>query len=98
MPIAQSGQTKALVGSRVFVVADAKEGEFEKLDDRREHSLARQAVPPQIGFHPRSDQRQNPRKHQHLTVFCFVPHLAPSGVVAILLASSLIAPSNLDMS
>jgi hypothetical protein len=52
MPIAQSGQTKALVGSCVFVVADAKEGEFEKPDDRREHSLTRYAVPPQIGVDP----------------------------------------------
>ena len=60
VPVAQGRQAEAVVGLRVFAVADAEQGQLEQPDDRRQHPLARQAVPAQIGVDARPDPRQRP--------------------------------------
>ena len=97
MPIAQSSQAVALVSLGVFGVANAKQGCFHQAHDRGEHPLSRQTAPPQIGFDALPDRRQNPAKRQHLAVFRLVADLAPTRVIAVLLAAALVPSGRLDM-
>jgi hypothetical protein len=97
MPIAQGGQTIALVRLGVFGVANAKEGCLHQAHDRGEHPLPRQTAPPQIGLDALPDRRKNTAKSQHLAVFRLVADLAPPRVIAILLAAALVPSDRLDM-
>src|SRR5438270_2589708 len=97
MPIAQSSQTVALVSLDVFGVANAKQGCLHQAHDRGEHPLSRQTAPPEIGFDALPDGRQNPAKRQHLAVFRLVANLAPTRVIAVLLAAALVPSGRLDM-
>jgi hypothetical protein len=97
MPIAQRSQTIALVRLGVFGVANAKEGRLHQADDCGEHPFPRQTVPPQIGPDALPDCRKNTAKDQHLAVFRLVADLAPTRVIAVLLAAALVPSERLDM-
>src|SRR5690242_5648389 len=91
VPVAQRGQTIALVRLGIFGVANAKEGCLHQAHDRGEHPLPRQTVPPQIGLDALPDRRKNTAKNQHLAVFRLVADLAPTRMIAVLLAAALVA-------
>jgi hypothetical protein len=97
MPIAQGCKTIALVGLGVFGVANAKQGRLQQTDDCGEYPLARQTAPPQIGPDPLPDGRQHPAESQHLAVFRLVADLAPTRMIAILLAAALVPTHRLDV-
>src|ERR1051326_4864490 len=97
MPIAQRGQPKAVVGLRIFAVADAKERELEQSDDSGEHALALRSAPAQMGVDALPDTRQHTAEHPHPVEFGFVPRLAPARMITILFASPRIATSRLDV-
>ena len=98
MSVAQCRQTEASVRSRIFSIADAKEGQLQQPEDGGEHAFARETVTTQIRVDPGSDQGQRPGEHQHFAVFRLVPDFPPSLMVAILLAPLLIPSRHLDMS
>src|SRR5690349_17563794 len=96
-PISHRRQTKARLGVGLFGVADAKEGGLHEPDDGGEHSLPRQAAPPQIDLDTLADDRKDTAKSQHLAVLGFVADLAPPGVIAILLAAAIVASGRLNV-
>ena len=60
MSVAQCRQTEASVRSRIFSIADAKEGQLQQPQDGGEHAFARETVTTQIRVDPGSDQGQKP--------------------------------------
>ena len=91
MPITRCRQAETVIGLRIFAIANAKEGQLQEADDRRQHVFARQAVMAQIGVHVRPDARERPAEHQHSVELGFISRLAPALMVAVLLASPRIA-------
>ena len=51
----------------------------------------------QIGLDPFPDDREHMAEREHFAVFRFVAYLAPTRVIAILLAAALVASDRLDM-
>src|SRR6516225_4534799 len=98
MPVAQGRQAKASVRHCIFTIAYAKQCQFQKPDNRGQHTFAWETVTAQIFVDASPDQRQDASKHQRLAVFRLVADFAPARMVTILLAASLVPPSNLDVS
>jgi len=86
-----------LVGSRILVVADADERLLEQANDRRDHVLAAQLGPAQVGLHalPHADRR--PPEREELAELRLVAVLAPLRVIAILLPPTGVAAGRLDV-
>src|SRR5258707_7018920 len=72
MAIAQRRQTKAVVRSGVFVVADPKQGLLQQPHDRRQHSPAAKTVAPEGRVNPRPNQGKRAREGKHLAGFRLV--------------------------
>src|SRR5690606_3121623 len=75
----------------VFVVADSDQREVEQPHDQRQHALARQAVPPEVGVHLLTDARQRVAKQDHAVELRLAADLVPAGVVDVLLAALVVA-------
>src|SRR5712672_2318118 len=72
MPVAQSGQSEALVRLRVLAVANTKERQLHQADNGCKDSLTLQARPFEILLHSCSKLRQHVGEDQELAVFRFV--------------------------
>ena len=94
---AQRRQPIAAVLLGIAVVADADERLVEQADDGRQHLLARHAA---LGHVPRdglADARKQAGEVQDALVLVAVAHLAPIGMIDVLLAAARIPPRRLDM-
>jgi hypothetical protein len=70
---------------------------LEKLDDGREHFLARQILAPQMAGHAGADARERLRERDETAVLHFVADLAPARVITILLAAPRVATGRLQV-
>jgi hypothetical protein len=95
--VAQRGQAVGLVLARILVIPDAHHGRFEQVDDGRQHLLARQAGQAEGAVDFLADLRQRLAELDHALVLHLVAHLAPFGVVAVLLAPARVAPGGLQV-
>src|SRR4029077_12779289 len=91
LPVAQRRQSEALVLLRILGVADAEQRQFHKVDNGRQHSFPWQPVALQVLIDAGADQWQDPAEHQHFAELGLIAHLAPTGMIAILLAAALVA-------
>src|SRR5436189_5424428 len=98
MSILQSGKTERFIFTRILFVANPNEASLEKLDDRREHFLPRQAAPSQIFLEPSANFRERFSEIDQSIVFVLVAYFPPALVISILFASPGIASGGLDVS
>src|SRR5688572_21644272 len=84
--VAQRGQPERVILPRILLVADANETALEQLHERRQHLLARQTRPRQVGACPSPEGRQRTRERLHTIELRLVTCRAPVGVIPVLLA------------
>src|SRR5690606_25200733 len=92
VPITHGGQTKRAVFLGIGLIADANQRGFEKSYHDGEHLLARQARLCHISFDASANARERFAKRDHTVVFGGIPHLAPTCMIAVLLAVLAVAP------
>ena len=95
--IAQRRQAERLVGAGVFLVADPDQRGLEQPDDGGQHPRPRQRRRLQIAHHATTKDRQRAPEGEESAVLGRVTHLRPSRVIAILLASALVAAGGLHV-
>ncbi len=94
---AQRGQAVRLVRLGVLSVPDADERFLEQPHGRGHDLLARDPRTREVGGNPGAQARKGFGEIRELAVLRFVADLAPSRVIAVLLAASRIAPGRLDV-
>ena len=87
----------ALIGSRIFVIADTDQRRLQKAHDRRQNLLARQAAQAHVLGNLGPDHRQRGGELQQVLVFRLLPRLAIFGVILVLLAPFGVAAGRLDV-
>src|SRR5450631_3484374 len=97
MTIAQRGKAKTLVVASIFRIADAYARGVEDADDDCKHLFAWETRKPQVALEFSSQLRQRLAKRYHTVELRRIAHLAPLGVIAILLAAACISASCLQM-
>ena len=97
LALAQGRKTEGVVVAGILGIADAHERCLEQANDRGDHLLARQPWPRKIARDPPANARQGAGESGEPPVLRLVAQLAPALVIAILLASSCVAPGRLDM-
>jgi hypothetical protein len=97
MARAERRQPVASVLLGVFPVADADQRAVEQTDHRREHLLPGHPAFAHVLGDAFADLRQRAGELQDPLVLVAVAHLAPIGMVAILLTPSVVTPGRLNM-
>ena len=93
----ERGQAERAIAAGVFLVAHPDEGLLQQLHDGGHDFAHRQHGFGEIARHATAKQRQRCREAGQPVVLRFVAHLAPSRVIAILLASFGVASRGLEM-
>src|SRR5690606_35975433 len=97
MPIPERRQAIGAILAGILIVADANQRCLQQTQHGREHLFARQAPKREVRIDTLAYSRQRPAEIQYSMILRLVAYLAPSRVIAILLASSPISPGRLDM-
>jgi len=97
VPVAHGGEPERIVLFRVALVADADAGALQQLHDERQHLAARQSRKPQVGAHLAANARQGVRELGEKLELVGISQLAPTRVVAVLLAALRVAPCRLQV-
>src|SRR5690606_8119370 len=96
--VEQGRQSIGAVLAGVLVVADADAGALQQADDRGDDLRAGQPGASELAFDRAPDHRQGRREGRHALELGLVAHLAPTAVIAVLLASARVAPRRLEVS
>ena len=94
---AQRGEAEGAVLARILVVAHADERLVEQHHHGGEDLPAREVARAQVALYALPDLRQDFAEFQHAAELRLVARLAVQGVVAVLLASAVVARGGLDM-
>src|SRR5207244_10699680 len=95
--ITQRRQSVRIVVSCVFFVSDARQCGLQQSHDRGQYFLFRQSIAREVAFDARANFRKEPTEISHAVEFRFVAHLAPSVMIAILLAVSRVTANGLNV-
>src|ERR1700727_38749 len=88
MPVAKCRETEALVGARIFGIADPGASSIEQAHDHGQHLLARQSCKRHAALQDAPQLRQLLAEGNHSLKFRAVAKFAPFRVIAILFASA----------
>ena len=95
--VAHRRQPEGMIVAGVLLVADADQRLLQQLYDSREHFLPRQPPLLQIGAGVAANARKHPRERDEAFVLRFVTLFAPARMVAVLFASTRVAPRRLNV-
>lgn len=95
--VAHGGEAEGVIGAGVFVVADADEGGFEKLDDGGEHLAAVEIGELEILGDAGADFGKGAAELEDAFVLGLVAGLAPERMVAVLFAAACVDAGGLQM-
>src|SRR5690606_15876806 len=83
--------------ARVGLVADPDQGALQQLHHGSQRPLPGKAGPVEILVHRLANRRQRPTELDHPVVLVRVAHLAPTSVIAILLATTRVTTGGLQV-
>src|SRR5947209_7703092 len=95
---AQSCQAERAILAGILFVANAQSSRVKQPYYRRQHLLMWQTRQLQVPGNTCADLGQRLTEGNHATIFRLVAHLAPAGMVAILLTSFRVTSSRLNVS
>jgi hypothetical protein len=98
VPVSQRRQAERAVLLRVLGVADAHERGLEQPDDGGDHLAPREALELQVLLDLLPDRRERLGEGGHAAVLRLVAHVAPPGVIAVLLPAARVAARRLQVS
>jgi len=95
--VVQGGEAVGVVFAGIFFVADADAGGLHEADDGAEDLFAGEAGEGEVVVDLFADDGEGVAEEDHALVLGFVADLAPAGMVAALLASTLVAAGDLEV-